>query len=280
MILTENDLVCLVEEDEIDPQDYLKEKINVLNKGFFYYSVDNNKTIRIISCIEDTNKLGVIPFYKNIVKSKDLNLVDTMHGYMPNCRVQNFELMSRFGEAPEVNITAEVNNLKPWDKPLDVECYNVDKKEYGLMKGHQVNAIGKKSVQVRGMYLKNTRLDFAPNSNISSLTIHLSANIKRNGIVDVKQIFALNGDATKDLSDISIINNLAGKIAFNNNTVDVAFGNISFSLLDVKFDKVSYVFDMMELPSSKQEDDDVDMEIFKDGFVALYRLYYSGRIYV
>ena len=98
MILTKNDLVCLVTDDSISPKDYLSSKINVLNRPFFYYSVDQGKTISIVSCIENErdSKFGIMPFYNNLIYSRPLNIVDNIHGFMRNCSVRSIQFIRMF----------------------------------------------------------------------------------------------------------------------------------------------------------------------------------------
>jgi len=282
MILTENDLVCFMNDKDFitdgQPSDYLLLKENIVSRGFFYYSVDN-KIITIISSIEDVKKEtdGILPFFSNLIMSQPLYLVDTIHGVLKDCYVDHMEFVSRFDEAPEVHIITKATNLEPWTTELNIDCYNTDPKYQGIMNGKSIKALGKDSIVLKGAYILQDWNNIA--ENISNNTISLSIKVNRNGIVDIKQMFYFSGRIMGDPGDYNIINNLMGRIIFGRNldrnrpdknsesSVDIKIGPIKFYVKDIKIDSLNYVFDIIDLPTDFEVEDAV-----------IYRLYYHGRL--
>jgi len=259
MILTENDLVCFVEDpydEEFPPEEYLKLKENIVSKVFLYYSLDDDN-LNIISCIDDYSTKF---FYNNLIFSNNLNLVDNIHGLLRNCSVNNIEFNKIFNEAPEAKINIRVNNIVPWEEEPCIDMFNIDAKYFGILNQQKVQCFSADDFYVK---------DLVVGENLIDKTISLSVNVFRNEDIKFKQIVCFEKNFMYD--DIEkLIENIKFNIMFNyNNQKDilkVKIGNFYINVKDVQLEKITHVFDFIDFPNNFHKE-----EYF------IFAIYYSGK---
>lgn len=262
MILTENDLVCFVEDPydvEFPPEEYLKLKENIISKVFLYYSLDKNN-LDIISCIDD---YSISFFYNNLVYSKNLNIVDNIHGLLKNCSVNNIEFNKVFNEAPEAKINITVNHIDHWEEEPCIDMYNTDSKYFGIMNQQKVQCFGSEDFNV-------SDLTIGDQENLKDRTIGLSVNVYQNENIKFKQTICFERNFIYE-DDIKILtDNFKANLIFSysdqKNAVKVKVGNIYINVKDIKLEKITQVFDFIDFPNN-----------FNKEAYYIFAIYYSGK---
>lgn len=262
MILTENDLVCFVEDpydEEFPPEEYLKLKENIVSKPFLYYSLNNNN-LDIISYIDN---YAIDLFYQNLIYSKPISLVDNIHGLLKYCSVNNIEFSKVFSEAPEAKINIKVNDIVFWEEDPCIDMFNIDPKYFGIMKQQKTQCFTSEDFNVIGVSIKN-------GENLQDNTIGLSVNVFQNENIKFKQIIYFDKNFTYDENIEKLIENLKSNIIFINenkeNILKVKIGNIYLNVKNIKIEKITQIFDLIDFPNN-----------FKKEEYFIFAIYYNGK---
>ena len=226
MIITRDDVVCVLPMDVLqpndDPRDYLSQKVSALNPWISSYDYDaDRKTIRM-SVYFDKDGANILPLHKNLIGDcSELLIIDSIHGVFKGCQIEWMEYICNEPISPYIVCEITPMTLSPWGDELPMSCYNTSSEHYGIHEdgknGKPLSSLHHSLVKTEGISIFNDDSGDAKMS-LGDKTSSINVMVRSNGEISAKQIITLEGNLREDQdpSDPKILNSIKEKVGLGN----------------------------------------------------------------